>query len=153
MANQNTVEATIPTDDWFGPTRSGAIVGKPGAWRNRESRCEHGVERSTTRCWTCDPLGVGETRCVPVHTLAMRRPRPCNRATRSAFLVSLLGGGLPLELAREKLGVDVGTFTATVRALRNQSLIRVSSEMVATLTARGRLHATASSARIVVVVE
>jgi hypothetical protein len=29
-------------------------VGKPGAWRNRSNRCEHGVERDVMRCWSCE---------------------------------------------------------------------------------------------------
>lgn len=134
---QNQNHETLPLDEWCGARRSarGPIAGKPGAWRNRPSRCSHGVERSVMRCWQCEPLGAGEAPTLP--RSAQRRPRAYSKGDRAALLSALRAGPMRLAEASEVTGVRGESLSQLVRTLRSKSLVRLDTYSRLTLTAAG----------------
>lgn len=131
-------ETTLPLDEWFGARRRARvpIAGKPGAWRNRESRCAHGVERSVIRCWQCEPLGAGEKPRLP--RSAQRFPRSYSRADRVTLLRALLDGPMQLAAVSDATGIRGEALSQLVRVLVRSKLVRLSQYSTLTLTARGR---------------
>lgn len=129
---------TVPLDEWCGARRSarGPIAGKPGAWRNRPSRCAHGVERSVTRCWQCEPLGAGEKPRLP--RSAQRFPRSYSRADRITLLRALLDGPKQLAAVSEATGIRGEALSQLVRVLVRSKRVRLSQYSTLTLTAHGR---------------
>lgn len=130
-------ETTLPMYEWFRPRRRsrGPIAGQPGAWRNRPSRCSHGVERSVMRCWQCEPLGAGEAPTLP--RSAQRCPRAYSKGDRAALLSALRAGPMRLAEASEVTGVRGESLSQLVRTLRSKSLVRLDTYSTLTLTAAG----------------
>lgn len=129
---------TVPLDEWCGARMRarGPIAGKPGAWRNRPSRCSHGVERSVTRCWQCEPLGAGEKPRLP--RSAQRCPRAYSLGDRTALLRALLDGPKQLAAVSEATGIRGEALSQLVRVLVRSKRVRLSQYSTLTLTARGR---------------
>ena len=127
-------EATIPLDDWCGAhRRSGPIVGKPGAWRNRSVRCVHHVDRSVTRCWMC------ERRLLAATQRDGRFSRCYSREQRMLLLGALAKGDLTVESASEVVGIEGEPLHQLIRVLRSAGYIRSDNSSTLSLTRSGRV--------------